>query len=627
MRFLLVLIVAAFATTFLPENASAAEGGNHYVRTTEKIVIPWGGAVIPPGADISVRYDSGDSWITYSPSVYPKIKKSAATLEEEIIFNPTVEGIANQLTATYNRFPLNGPLLYVGVIRPNASGIVISKGESVQIGMREGDYYLIFTKKVNAGLVPVGAIDVSNIALQSGQPLHVPPVPTQETSAESSHPPPPPPHAGHLYGKLKIPYTLAGKELPAGGFVILAYDAGDSWILGGPSAHGQSISKEAVEPIERMNYFTRLAGRITEPTTVYKLMPDVVGVTKTLKQGEAFATLNPSIKVGDEVSISAREGDDYLIQFAPAGGMIKFGRVPVSTVEVTYGDPNSGSPVFVAPVPQNPVANAPERPEASGSTSHVLQFIAFAVCAAGLGWFFLARRARVGLSASSQAPSDLSAAVKARFPANRIYFVSDDVRRYLNISSTDDVPAMRENYDEWWDRMLQMYPAPPRDDGEREQREAGFWDMYAEHFKITNASGRLSLRPKQDILDFFKSWEKWVFRDYFAATGVIRKTIVEESIRLVVDVANANAIITYGSNTSVSNNEKRQAIEKAENAESNFVQITLPAHYEKWGGWFFFHIQEAFNKRNQTKPPFGPQNPTTPPNHPAQPDLSHRPIT
>jgi hypothetical protein len=610
MRFLLVLIVAASATTFLPENASAAEGGNHYVRTTEKIVIPWGGAVIPPGADISVRYDAGDSWITYSPSVYPKIKKSAATLEEEIIFNPTVEGIANQLTATYNRFPLSGPLLYVGVIRPSASGIVIAKGESVQIGMREGDYYLIFTKKVNAGLVPVGSIDISNIALQSGQPLHVPPVPTQETSAESSHPPPPPPHAGHLYGKLKIPYTLAGKELPAGGFVILAYDAGDSWILGGPTAHGQSISKEAVEPIERMNYFTRLAGRITEPTTVYKLMPDVVGVTKTLKQGEAFATLNPSIKVGDEVSITAREGDDYLIQFAPAGGMIKLGRVPVSTVEVTYGDPNSGAPVFVAPVPQNPVANAPERPEASGSTSHVFQFIAVAVCAAGLGWWFFKRLNRpVGLSAKSEHAGTLSDAVKARFPSTRIFFVSDEIRRHLNIAPTADSPGFREDYNDWWDRMLKMYPAPPGTDVERQKREAGFWDMYAKHFEVTDASGRPALRPKQEILDYFQRWEKWIFRKFYAATGETRqKTIVEEAVRHIVDVADAKAMITVGSNTSLSNTQKRAAIEKAESAESNFVQTTVPAHFEKWGGWFFGRIEDAFNRRYQKTPPYGPSS-------------------
>jgi hypothetical protein len=371
MRFLLVLIAAAFAATFLPKHASAIEGGNHYVRTKERIVIPWGGAVIPPGADISVRYDAGDSWITYSESVYPKLKKSSGDLEEEIIFDPSVEGVANKRTPTYSRFPLNVPLLYVGVVKPSASGVVIAKGESVKIAMREGDYYLVYTKKVNGGLVPVGSIDVSNTDLQSGQSLHVPPVPTAATvpptattatvpapgtTAEPSHRAQRP---GQLYGKLTIPCTVAGKELPAGGFVILAYEDGDSWILGGPTAHGQSISKDAVEPVARIDYFTRLAGRITAPTTVYKLMPDVVGVTKTLEQSEVFANLNPSIKVGDEVSITAREGDDFLIQFAPAGGMIKLGRVPVSAVEVTYGDPNSGTSVFVPPRPQNTDAHAP----------------------------------------------------------------------------------------------------------------------------------------------------------------------------------------------------------------------------------------------------------------------------
>jgi len=42
------------------------------------------------------------------------------------------------------------------------------------------------------------------------------------------------------------------------------------------------------------------------------------------------------------------------------------------------------------------------------------------------------------------------------------------------------------------------------------QREARFWRMYAQHFTVTDSIAEASLTPKQDILDFFKYWEKWI---------------------------------------------------------------------------------------------------------------------
>ncbi len=221
-------------------------------------------------------------------------------------------------------------------------------------------------------------------------------------------------------------------------------------------------------------------------------------------------------------------------------------------------------------------------------------------------------------------PKHFTDELKKRFPASKIYYVPERMRALTNTDPEGGNPAYRENCDDWWSRMLRMYPQPPRDEAEREQREAGFWHMYAQHFSVVDSTQKPVLKPKQDILDFFKYWEKWIFRDFYAATGVVHKSIVEETVRHVFDYEDARAMKTFGDNTSLSNTQKRQETDKALDAEKRFVHETLPAHYEKWGGWFYFHVQQSFQAQHQTEADYGPQSAVSSA-HPADDDLSYKP--
>lgn len=154
---------------------------------------------------------------------------------------------------------------------------------------------------------------------------------------------------------------MDGEALPPGSYVTIAYDAGNSWVLSeGRSAR---ISKAAVDLVDRVDFLPNLTGRINTQTTVYKFFPELRrGKDRsTLEQSEIFANLNPSVHIGDEVNIEAREGDDYIIDVPQQGrpGMGRRGRVPVSAIDIVSGNPNAGAPVFIPTLPQSTDANAP----------------------------------------------------------------------------------------------------------------------------------------------------------------------------------------------------------------------------------------------------------------------------
>jgi hypothetical protein len=353
---------------------AAAGDVAHYVRTTEPITLS-DGSRVPVGTYVNVRYDAGDGWITYSESVYPKIKKTSAALLDAVSFDPPINGTANKLTGVYDIVPFRGGLLFAGIPRPSSTGQVIGKGEAVKIYSRTGEFYYVSTKRIRFALVPVAMITVSSFALQNGQSVPVPPTPSGGTAATTTRPSP---VQGRLYGKLKIPFTLAGKVLPVDSYVTIDYEEGDYWLLFGSFGNPAQISKEAVEIVDKVLYSPPLTGTMKSPTMVYKAMPDVNRYPTTLEQSEAFANLNPSVRPGDEIFIFAREGEDYLIQIGR-----RQGRVPISAVNITYGDPNNGAPVSVPPRPQTTNAQAPgyrpPPPKPSDPMDYIIPFIVLSV--------------------------------------------------------------------------------------------------------------------------------------------------------------------------------------------------------------------------------------------------------
>lgn len=623
MRFIAYVFFCFFWPLCIFANRAAADSV-HYVRATVPITLR-DGIVIPPGVEILIQYDAGDSWISYGAF---RIPKTSAILVDIVIFNPVINGVVNRLTPIYLRTTVLRSAFGSKPI-PNSTGLVLEKGDTVRIIDREGEFYSVDTNNLRNALVPIESINASKASLADGKVVPVPSFPANDTNKlDAIHAPPQP---GQLFGRLKVPYTLEGKPLPADSYIVIAYDGGKDWILGGRIYQNHPrISKVAVDIVNRVNFYTPLTGRISSPTTVYKFLPNTFNDPRTLEQSEIFSNLNPSVRVGDYVYITAREGADYVVQIPQSGRIAKPGRIPVSAIKITLGSLDSGTPVFVPPLPL-PVMLPPQ---ATVPTSHfdptILAIVAgVGLCAVILIIFVLKRKSLPAPLPDwrSTYPEGFPSALRARFPNHKIYFVPEAMMSLLNISTESPVPAFYEGLYDRWNAMLKMYPRPPHNHVEQDQREEAFWKRQARLFTITNSPSQSALRAKQDIVDYFQTYEKWIFRDFYAATGIVHKTIIEDSVRHILELEAAHQMKTWGDPTSLSNNQKRNAIEKAKEAERRFIGDTMTAHYMKWGGWFYSHIQDAFANTNAKRADYGPESATTSGDHSANDDLRYKPTT
>jgi hypothetical protein len=194
--------------------------------------------------------------------------------------------------------------------------------------------------------------------------------------------------------------------------------------------------------------------------------------------------------------------------------------------------------------------------------------------------------------------------VQERFFADgRLFRVPDKVRkRYAKYAkSADAIPTwVREDLNEWWEPMLERYPNPPATEHERQEREAEFWQRWTLMFVVKDAQGRVGIRPKQWILDQFKAYEKWFFRDYYAATGDVLPTIARRMSDLEMDSIAAGKMV-WAEETSVAAAQQRAAIEKANDASQRFWRVEVDEHFEKWGGWFFGKVEETFQELNRAR--------------------------
>ena len=210
-----------------------------------------------------------------------------------------------------------------------------------------------------------------------------------------------------------------------------------------------------------------------------------------------------------------------------------------------------------------------------------------------------------------QETAELSEKINRRFPPRHIFRVSAHASALMGVTEDrDPIPALYENYANSWRLWLWKYPDPPQDDLEREHREEEFWKGFLGTFTKKNTLGQNALLPKHVIVDYFRVYEKWIFREYYAATGIIHETVVKEHVRQVLELAEARSLKTFGSPASLSNTEKRRAIEKATDAKDRFLREVMPAHFEKWGEWFYYNLKESFSKSNGTDDNFGPRSAT-----------------
>ncbi len=94
---------------------------------------------------------------------------------------------------------------------------------------------------------------------------------------------------------------------------------------------------------------------------------------------------------------------------------------------------------------------------------------------------------------TSEYPKFFTPEMKVRFPKDKIYFVPSSMREALDIADNEPNVLIDENWPEAWDALLKRYPQPPKDDAEREKREARFWERQSDIWTIDNSAGRPAL--------------------------------------------------------------------------------------------------------------------------------------
>jgi len=232
--------------------------------------------------------------------------------------------------------------------------------------------------------------------------------------------------------------------------------------------------------------------------------------------------------------------------------------------------------------------------------SKVMDFLAV-IGLLSLAWY---------ITSDKKYPPGFTRELRRRFPAEDLYFVPSSIGYFRKLIPRRVNPLLLETGRRaWWQSTFKAFPLAPRNEHERKQREQLFWDRYATKWTVVNSARQPALKAKQDIADYFKKSEKWVFREFYAATGIVHETICRKYAALIVDQRSA---------------KEPGEIEKARDALKRFERDDLPAHMEKWGEWFYFHIQGAF-KKMATDPKQSPESPTTRRDHPARDHLRYRP--
>jgi hypothetical protein len=179
-----------------------------------------------------------------------------------------------------------------------------------------------------------------------------------------------------------------------------------------------------------------------------------------------------------------------------------------------------------------------------------------------------------------------------RFPADITVLLSDEALSHAAFARHAAEPWAREDV-ELWENILALWPTPPSGDDDRNERESRFWEMYADKATLKSNGERVALAAKPDIVNYFQTYEKWIFREYYAATGTLHNSSVNDWYRIIAAWHNAD----YYSNFAV-HEKKQYALRVAETELEKFQAEVKPAHYEKWGAWFFLNIEEAFRKKH-----------------------------
>jgi TPR repeat protein len=156
-----------------------------------------------------------------------------------------------------------------------------------------------------------------------------------------------------------------------------------------------------------------------------------------------------------------------------------------------------------------------------------------------------------------------------------------------------------------WGRMLEKWPNPPLTDNERRGNEQKFWRYWAGQY-TQHSNSAAQLAPKQKIIDDFAEAERWWLREYYAATGIYNEPHAgPEYVRLDQKYSHALTWAKKFSKTKPNMTtrwgQKKEAEHDLKAASEKLEEYAIngkKAHTEKWGGWFFMNIEQAFKEAN-----------------------------
>lgn len=156
-----------------------------------------------------------------------------------------------------------------------------------------------------------------------------------------------------------------------------------------------------------------------------------------------------------------------------------------------------------------------------------------------------------------------------------------------------------------WKRILEKFPKEPGTQKEALKNEDIFWRGWAKYYSEKDESGNVGLVSHARVIDDYKYNERWILREYFAATGNVIASTFEDYIRMLLEQSKAYKAVFWDPES----RPAQEARHKKERLDEELRQYNLHGkkdHFERWGHWFVSHVEDAFNnamKSAQPQPP------------------------
>jgi hypothetical protein len=192
----------------------------------------------------------------------------------------------------------------------------------------------------------------------------------------------------------------------------------------------------------------------------------------------------------------------------------------------------------------------------------------------------------IGYGAGSEYPSFFTEEMKRRFPKEQIYFVPDV---YIKISLTEMLSENFHEFEEFWIMLLNRYPEPPKNAVDQKNGEKNFWNHQTKKLTTETETGAPVLKTDDEIIRYFTFYERWILREYFAATGVV---VYDPHIKEFVESFMKRRFYS-----------ERFTLYLAELDFKNFGEED---HFKKCGAWFLLNIQETFATQSKKPQPIEP---------------------